>query len=595
MKHRVFHRPVFATCVQWLLVAMGWAALADRGVGLEYLDNQALAQRLEALAQTDRQLVRVQSVARTLGKNDVWLAELGGGGGEERRRRPASLAIAGIEGNDLAGTVTLVAWVEGLARNYSTDTRTRQLLDSTTIYVFPRANPDAAASFFAKPKVEHTGNNRPMDDDHDGLTDEDGPDDLDGDGLITWMRVQDPEGEYIPDPAEPRLLLKADKAKGEVGAWRLFSEGRDDDHDEAWNEDGPGGVNLNRNFPYNYRFFAAGSGIHQVSEVETRALADFVVAHPNIGIVFTFGAADNLVQTPKGEAPKRPPTAMHEEDIPFYRELGKAWREALGLKKELTGSSEPGTFSDWMYFHRGRLSLAARPWSPALALELAKSKAGKEGDKPKDEKSPGDESAETKKEAKPEKPAPKKEDTRNEEDRAFLKWLDEHAPAAFVPWKPFAHPDFPGRKVEIGGFAPFAKVNPPEKLLAELAQQQGQFLTGLAGKLPRVGIRKAEVKHLGNRIYDVTIQVENAGYLPTALAQGSLTREVDPTRVVLNLDQREILSGTKTTMLGPIEGSGGMKEVRYILHAKDRTNVEVQVISTLGGSARTTLELKEGK
>src|SRR5205085_7544642 len=118
-------------------------------------------------------------------------------------------------------------------------------------------------------------------------------------GLITWMRIQDPEGEYILDPVDPRLMMKADKSKGETGAWKLLTEGRDDDHDGAFNEDGPGGVNFNRNFPYNYKFFTPDAGINQVSEIETRVLADFVVDHPNIAIVFTFGAADNLVQTPK--------------------------------------------------------------------------------------------------------------------------------------------------------------------------------------------------------------------------------------------------------------------------------------------------------
>src|ERR1043166_966664 len=291
------------------------------------------------------------------------------------------------------------------------------------------------------------------------------------------MRVEDPEGEYVLDSAEPRLLLKADHSKGERGAWRFLSEGRDNDGDKAWNEDGPGGVNFNRNFPFNYRFFAPVSGRHQVSAIETRALADFVIDHPNIAVVFTFGAADNLVQTPKGEAPKRPPTALHEEDLPWYRELGKAWREALGLKKELTGASEPGTFSDWMYFHRGRLSLCARAWSPALQLELAKSKAREESAQPKEE--PSKKEDKTKAEKADEKASDKNKETdnRNEEDRAFLKWLDENARESFVPWKPVEHPDFPGKKVEIGGFAPFAKTQPPEKLLGELAAREGKFLT----------------------------------------------------------------------------------------------------------------------
>jgi hypothetical protein len=37
-----------------------------------------------------------------------------------------------------------------------------------------------------------------------------------------------------------------------------------------------------------------------------------------------------------------------------------------------------------------------------------------------------------------------------------------------------------------------------------------------------------EVKHLGESVYDITVHVENTGYLPTQLAQGGLTREYYP-------------------------------------------------------------------
>ena len=572
---------------------------------LEYPSNKELARRLQELARAYPDLVRLHSLAKVSGKQEVWLAELGGGGPEKRLKQPAMLAVAGIDGNDLAGSVSLLAWAEGLVRTYGNDPNIKQLLDTTTLYVIPRMNPEAAEYFFAKPKMELEVNPRPVDDDHDGMADEDGPEDLDGDGQITWMRVRDPEGEYLLDPVDSRLLLKADRAKGEVGAWKLYSEGIDNDHDEDWNEDGPGGVNFNRNFSYNFRFFAPWSGAHPMSEPPTRALADFVVGHPQIGLVFTFGASDNLAQTPKGEAAKRPPGAIHEEDLPFYRELGKSWRESLGLKKELSGNSEPGSFSDWMYFHRGRLALAARPWSPAQQLELAKTKDAKPEEKPKAEAPAGNAAAATNQVAKPDsvkaaeekKPTAKKDepDNRNEEDRALLKWIDQNAPAAFAPWKPFQHPDFSKQQVEIGGFAPFAKSNPPQSLLEELARKHLQFLTSLAGKLPRIGIRKIKVKALGNGVFDLTVQIENTGYLPTALAQGTLAREVNPTRVVLDVDEKAILSGARRTMLESIEGSGGMKEVRYVLNGNGRQKVQVEVISTLGGTARATIDLKEAQ
>ncbi len=555
-----------------------------------YKDNKSLAAQLKEIAKAHKQIFRFESAAASPGKNDVWRAELGASREEDRARRPAMLVVAGIEGNDLAGTASVMAWMESLAKAYGTDEKIKKLLDSTTIYVWPRVNPDAVKHFFAKPRIESATNDQPFDEDHDGLVDEDGPEDLNGDGLITWMRVEDPEGEFIIDPKESRLLLKADRLKGERGAWKYLAEGRDNDGDEKWNEDGVGGVNFNRNFPYNFKFFAAGSGRHQVSEVETRALADFIIAHPNIGIVFTFGAADNLVQTPKGEAPKRPPVALHEEDVGWYREFGKAWRAELGLKKELSGSTEPGTFSDWIYFHRGRLSLAARAWSPTIQLELAKATKSTDEEQKKESEAKADKDS-SGKDKKPDEKG-KSEDIRNEEERAFLKWIDENAKESFVPWKTFEHPDFPGKKVEIGGYAPFARSNPPEKFFGELAEKHGRFLTDLAGKLPRIGVRMLEAKHLGASVYKVTAQIENNGFLPTMLAQGGLSREVHPTRVVLKTDDKFLLSGKRTTMLNAIQ-NGEMKEVRWVVRAKGVKKLEIEVISMLGGRVEASVELEE--
>jgi hypothetical protein len=146
--------------------------------------------------------------------------------------------------------------------------------------------------------------------------------------------------------------------------------------------------------------------------------------------------------------------------------------------------------------------------------------------------------------------------------------------------------------VEVGGFAPFAKSNPPEKLLHDLAEKEAKFLTQLAGKFPNVTIRKAEARHLGESVFQITVQIENTGYLPTALSQGETTREVFPTRVTFEIDEKNILSGARKTSLGPIAGSGGMRELRYVIYAGDRKEVEIEIISMLGGTVRRTIELK---
>ncbi len=116
-------------------------------------------------------------------------------------------------------------------------------------------SPDAMEQYFAPLKYERQGNAVSTDDDRDGKTNEDGLEDLDGNGKITWMRVESPVGEYKTNPDDPRVLLKADISKGEKGKYMLFPEGLDNDRDGSFNEDGEGGVWFNKNLTYKTSFF----------------------------------------------------------------------------------------------------------------------------------------------------------------------------------------------------------------------------------------------------------------------------------------------------------------------------------------------------
>ena len=564
----------------------------------QYYDNKSLSRHLASLAEQNPDLVRVSSIAQSTGKRRVWLVEVGKGAEQDRKTRPAMLVVAGAEGNDLAGCSIAVSWIEHLIEQYESNAKIAKLLKSTTLYVVPCLNPGAAEHFFAEPKLETSSSDKPVDDDHDGLIDEDGPEDLNGDGLITSMRIEDPEGKYILDPADNRLLIKADHLKGQAGAWRYLSEGIDNDHDEMWNEDDTGGVNFNRNFPYNFKFFAPDAGVHQVSEAETHALADFVIEHPNIGIVLTYGTADNLLKTPPG-APsvrRKPMTAIDKDDVGYYRAMGELYRKALGLSKELESVSCPGTFSDWMYFHRGRLSLAAKPWSPAIAVELSGAeKKKKKTTQAEDEKEDATDPALKKENKNTEADSKADADKRNEKERRELKWFDKYAPQAFVKWQAIEHPDFPNQRVEVGGYCPFALTNPPADMIEQIAAKHTDFLTTIAQRLPRIGIRNIESRHLGQSVYEVKIQAENTGFLPTSMAHGQTTREVYPTRLIIELDDEFFLSGTRITNLPVIRGSGGMAQTRYIIRTSNRKKIDFKVISMLAGRVSGTIELPDAK
>jgi hypothetical protein len=130
-------------------------------------------------------------------------------------------------------------------------------------------------------------------------------------------------------------------------------------------------------------------------------------------------------------------------------------------------------------------------------------------------------------------------------------------------------------------------------MIEQIAAKHTDFLTTLAHRLPRIGIRNIESRHLGQSVYEVEIQVENTGFLPTSLAHGQTTREVYPTRLIIELDDEFFLSGTRITNLPVIRGSGGMAQTRYIIRASNRKKIDFKVISMLAGRVSGTIELPD--
>ncbi|HYW78776.1 MAG TPA: M14 family zinc carboxypeptidase, partial [Thermoguttaceae bacterium] len=307
-----------------------------------YADYETLRLQLESIA--DSRYATLRSLGRTQGGRDVFLLSIGA---KQADKVPAILVLGNVEPSHLLGSELAVRLARQLVDRAATDKSVRRLLGTTTVYIIPRPAPDASEAFFRRPYWERSGNERPTDDDRDGLVDEDGPDDLDGDGLITMMRIEDPSGPYMPHPDDPRILIEADPKQGEQGRYRLEIEGRDNDNDERQGEDPAGGVAFNRNFTFRYPFYGQAAGPHQVSEPETRAVADFAFAHPNIVAVLTFTPEDNLMQPwkPGSDDSLRIPTAVFSGDAEYLDWFAEQYAEIHEAEDPPESPQGEGSFS----------------------------------------------------------------------------------------------------------------------------------------------------------------------------------------------------------------------------------------------------------
>jgi hypothetical protein len=534
----------------------------------------------------------VSSIGTSAGGLPLTVARLGAG--TDVDSRPAVFVLANAWGPQVVGSELALRMVRSLGSRYGKDSAATALLDHATIYVLPRANPDAAEAFFQSPLVERVRNASAWDDDRDAAVDEDGPEDLDGDGIIAMMRVRDPAGEWFADSAEPALMRRAGIAKGEVGQYRVYLEGRDNDGDDQWQEDPPGGVDIGRSFPYEFPQFGEATGAGMMSATESRAIAQFIVDHPGIAVIYVLGPQDNLLKAWVGkELPRegvRPGTsaggplrAILKDDEPWFTEVAARYRKIMGEEKGPASASLEGDPLSWGYFDMGRWSFGSQPWwvpdaKPAAAADSAHGDSAAAG---------------AHRGAPPQRAGKSAGADSSGVARNAIAWLRANVPGAVLDWKSFRHPDFPGQEVEIGGLRPFAEINPPAALLDSLGTGQTAFVTALAGMLPKLTLRKLKTESLGSGLFRLTVEVANDGYLPTSSEVGRRVRMPRPVRVdLVPGDGREIISGRRTQLLDPIPGGGSSTELTWVVRGATGDRMTVTADSPAAGHASLTTTLR---
>jgi len=584
---------------------------------LELLDHARLASELKSVAVAHPDVAQVFQLGTSRGGRSIDALRLAGAGAAGDKGRPAILLVANLDGARVYSSSVALQHARELAGRYVNDAKVKALLDTTTIYVVARANPDAAEARFAKPRFEQHASGPGVDDDRDGRMGEDPPDDVNGDGVIAWLRVKDADGEWKDDPADARALVKADRTKGERGVYVLWPEGRDKDKDEKVAEDAALDARVDRNFPDGWEQHAKDAGVFPTDEPETRALCDFVLAHPELALVVVYDGQDTLVGDVKSvgdDAPfvKRiPPEGVLESDAKLLTELGKRYKKATESAVKAEGNDK-GTFTRWCYAERGLLTLAATLWD--IPLEEKKKDEKKEGAEGKGEEKPAEKPAEAEK--KPEEAAPterpagerrggrgergaaqgkKEEEAKPAEDAKRLKWIDaagESEAWRFLPWTPFEHPEL--GPVEIGGLAPYARLEPPASESGAIAQKHFDWFLTLGELVPRVSVAECTREKLGEGVWRVKAVVENDAFLPLLSRSARRTSTTRPARVHLDLPSAGTrLGGNVQELLEDLPGSGGRKEYTWLVQGPDAMEIAITVETPHAGTVTKKAEEKK--
>ena len=558
----------FKLLIVTILISAWSLNLASQGT---YTDYKSMIQKTGALSKDYQTVCSLKSIGKTQGGKDILVLSIGTG---DKDNKPGIAVLGGIEGSHILGQELALGFAAELLKESSTP-EIKSLLDKLTFYVFPNVSPDATEQFFSELKYERIINTRQTDDDRDFQMDEDPYEDLNNDGLITMIRVSDPAGTFTESGEDKRIMVPADLSKGQTGSYFIYSEGTDNDKDGSFNEDGPGGVAFNRNLSYNYEEFGLNAGLHAVSEPETKALFDFLFDHFNIYMTIAFGPQDNLGQpmkaaeravTPQGQQQNQAPpqfqerddmrgfgmprklTAITKADETINKLVSDKYHEITGAKGAPVTKAAPGNFMEWAYFHYGRYSFS----TPAWWFPVERDKNA---------------------------------------DAAFLKFAEKNKMEnVFVPWTEIKHPDFHGKKTEVGGIRPFATIDPPADTIPDLITVNYKFITAVAAMHPELEFLDVKVENQGEDIYRLTLKVHNKGLFATCAEAGANNMFTRLMRLTLETaKEQKFLSGQKVMRIPRLEGDKSV-EFSWLIMGKGPLKATAGAVNT--GFISTTVELK---
>jgi len=484
---------------------------------------------LEATAARHDTLATLHEIGRSRGGRRLLALEINNAATGPAAEKPGFYLDGNIHGGELLGGEGALHFIETLLTGYGADLRITNMVDTTAFYIVPVVNPDGRAISVDTPE-NHRWNIRPLDEDDDGRLDEDPPEDVDGDGRILDVRVQDPRGPWKVSPDDPRAMVRRGRGDRDGPFYQIISEGIDNDGDGEFNEDRVGGVDLNRNFPANWSAAQFGSGPFPLSEPESWALVNYITAHPNIAAIHTYHTSGGLIL--------RFPTLADQDwdfpqaDLDDYRSIAAdgaretEYAEYAGDKQAIVDLMSPGhgVFNDWASKEFGVLAITTEMWRNGFG----------------------------------------------EGAGARMRWNDAVLDGnGFVGWRPVDHPELleaarqllassgslaaagatagPGQVseviAEIGGWDRFSVSNPPEHLIAAELERNTRWVLTYADKLPRVAVVEATAQQVGGveGLFAIQVSIANVGWMPTATAHASQTLGIArPVMVEITLTNAEM-------------------------------------------------------
>ena len=520
---------------------------------------------VEALAKSRPDLVSLSSLGQSRDGRAVHMLTITDSSTGPAENKPAYLIHGNIHAVELSGTHAALY----TARKLVADHARSDLLERLAFYIVPRINPDGAE--FA---VTTSGMIRSRTDRSERLPNTLYQEDVDGDGLILTMRMPHANGPFVADPKDKRLLIKRTK-DSKPPFYRTLPEGLIHDWDGTDHIAVEGrGFDWNRNWSYDWRPEPeqGGAGDFPFSEVEMRAMAEFMFSRHNIFAVLGYHNGPNAVLRPPSTGSDNDLDAGDVKIMQDLAEIGakhtkfpvvpvvkyhRDYQRDINLR---------GHFHNFGYHHLGLYVFE-------FELGMLLNSAGME----------------TK-----EIFAVKTDQDHERLTRRMMKWWDRQGTRDPVcsKWTPVEHPQL--GQVEIGGLLWKHMAGPTLSDLHKIAQGTYKFTLAHASRHPRVVIEDLCAEAVGDGVYRIHARVANRGEFPTHVSnKGRGLRRLKGVRVeFVPAEGVRLLSQTGHHSLGHLAGLTDGRELEWFVAAEGQADAlcELRVFGGTGGNVTASVE-----
>lgn len=522
-----------------------------------YYTLEEVTEALRALNKAFPEFTTLEVVGKSEEGREIYALTINNPKTGKELEKPGVYVDGNIHGNEIQAGEVCLYYANMLLTKYGENEKITEAVDRNAHYIIPVVNVDGRYHFFEDGNTPSTNRSLrvPRDDDGDGLFDEDGPDDLNGDGNICQMRIKDPLGQFKSDPEDSRLMIRV--KPGEKGEYTLLGyEGIDNDNDGKLNEDAEGYLDGNRNWGSNWKppYLQGGAGNFPLSGVGLRAIETYISARPNIIIGYAFHNYGGMWL----RAPADKSIRLNPSDIAAFDVVGKeAVKITPGYVYHASHDLYPtfGDFTTHLYFIHGILGFVGELFMREQETFRSKEELKASGEA----RSPG---------------IPNQ---RNHELLGFNDYLAQGE--LYKDWEKFNHPQF--GEVEIGGWVKMSSRLPHPFMLSELAHRNASVVLHSAVNTPEIIMEVFDVQKLEGNLHRVKVRLQNKKGLPSMTAE-AFSRK---------LYRQDLLKVTGAKVI-----AGGKITDKYFekVAFKDK-KPEVQFLALPGYAVEEYLFLIEGK